>query len=421
MALSDGDMAHYQRLSNEYVPEVEGPLVSPRQSCRNIATEYAQAGVIYVHKTTVWHASQRRKDAVIDQGAARISPRNSRVIGPSEEMETAAGEAPLAQIARLTSLNNLLDSVGYQRDIYEDFAEETIQLLKHIASTTPNHDDGAALLSSFNDPNVCNGIIMHFRLITSAWMKTRPQNFVPYMVALSIDQYCGTHIEPHAVEIDNIGLHACIEAILQPAGVAVQVLYLDQSEGEHVNDYVWPAEGPNANVVTAYGGVPTVRLLYRPYDIACGHYDLLYKAEDLPVPSGTAVTNPQVNFMSDPVLLSNNNVCYTPQHGLDLNHFYLPGFAAAGISPMPFSTNAHSAAPVYTSSGHPTISPTAKAYSVPSYSSPPQDVKTAAPSPMLQGLCSTGGFRPSQYQLQLTDRKSAPVQTEPCQTEAMKQ
>ncbi|KAI4207390.1 MAG: hypothetical protein LQ348_000576 [Seirophora lacunosa] len=457
MALSDGDMAHYQRLSNEYVPEVE-VIQADLDDCMTTVSDLPSRDHLSVHGSravTLPLNTPRPASSMCTKPQYGMLPKGERMplltkalpgyrpeirelsdrqrrwklrlaryvvmsslaFGYFEALlHSVDPQAPLAQIARLTSLNNLLDSVGYQRDIYEDFAEETIQLLKHIASTTPNHDDGAALLSSFNDPNVCNGIIMHFRLITSAWMKTRPQNFVPYMVALSIDQYCGTHIEPHAVEIDNIGLHACIEAILQPAGVAVQVLYLDQSEGEHVNDYVWPAEGPNANVVTAYGGVPTVRLLYRP-----GHYDLLYKAEDLPVPSGTAVTNPQVNFMSDPVLLSNNNVCYTPQHGLDLNHFYLPGFAAAGISPMPFSTNAHSAAPVYTSSGHPTISPTAKAYSVPSYSSPPQDVKTAAPSPMLQGLCSTGGFRPSQYQLQLTDRKSAPVQTEPCQTEAMKQ
>lgn len=75
--------------------------------------------------------------------------------------------APMAEIARLTSLNNLLDSMGYQDDIYVDFVDETMQLLKRIASGALNHDREAALLSSFNDPDVCNGIIMHFRV--SGW------------------------------------------------------------------------------------------------------------------------------------------------------------------------------------------------------------------------------------------------------------
>lgn len=79
-------------------------------------------------------------------------------------LQSADPSAPYVQIARLTSLNNLLDSVGYQRDIYEDFIDETMQLLKQIASAAPDYDGGAALLSSFNDPNVCNGVIMHFRV-----------------------------------------------------------------------------------------------------------------------------------------------------------------------------------------------------------------------------------------------------------------
>jgi ubiquitin thioesterase protein OTUB1 len=75
----------------------------------------------------------------------------------------------LGEVARLTSLNNLLDSVGYLRDIYEDFTDETLQLLKQTASNLSNsHDGGAALLASFNDAAICNAIIMHFRVSTSS-------------------------------------------------------------------------------------------------------------------------------------------------------------------------------------------------------------------------------------------------------------
>ena len=69
-----------------------------------------------------------------------------------------------AEIARLRSLNNLLDSVGYQREIYEDFVEETMQLHKQIIGAPPDQDIPAALLASFNNPEVSSAIIMHFRV-----------------------------------------------------------------------------------------------------------------------------------------------------------------------------------------------------------------------------------------------------------------
>lgn len=73
----------------------------------------------------------------------------------------------LGEVARLKSLNNLLDSVGYQHDIYEDFVDETFHLLNQTAAILPNHDNGAALLASFNQQNICDAIIMHFRVSVS--------------------------------------------------------------------------------------------------------------------------------------------------------------------------------------------------------------------------------------------------------------
>lgn len=105
---------------------------------------------------------------------------------------------------------------------------------------------------------------MFLQLVTSAWMKKHADSYAPYMTEhLSVDQYCSTRIEPHAVEIENLGLQACIDAIIKPAGIAVQVLYLDRSPGEQVNEH-WPAELSGASAL--YPGAPTIRLLYRPYD-----------------------------------------------------------------------------------------------------------------------------------------------------------
>ncbi|KAL9603590.1 MAG: hypothetical protein Q9219_001093 [cf. Caloplaca sp. 3 TL-2023] len=394
-------MAQLQRLSNDYVPETGGPLVSERQSCHNIAAEYAQGDVIYVQKTTV--ISSRPDQMETGTLAFGYFESLAQSVDPS---------APLAEIARLTSLNNLLDSVGYQRDIYEDFIEETVQTLKHIASSPGNPDGGATILARMNDENVCSAIIMHFRMISAAWMKNHSESFLPYTGIPSIDQYCAARIEPYAVEIDNVGLQAFFEAVLKPAGLALQVLYLDRSPGKQVNEINWPAEP--LNPVSTYAGTPTIRLLYRP-----GHYDILYKPEDIPILSATAVTNPQINLVSDPIYMSAGNLCYAPQQGLDMDNFYIPGFASAGIPSMPFSTNPYSTSPAYAPTSL-AMSPPTVQYGIPC-SAPSPEPHPLTPAPLLQGLSSVGTFRPSIYQFSLSERTVAPVQSEPCQTEAMKQ
>ncbi|KAI4196882.1 MAG: hypothetical protein LQ350_006251 [Teloschistes chrysophthalmus] len=170
----------------------------------------------------------------------------------------------LAEVARLKSLNNLLDSVGYDRIIYEDFVDETLAMLQLIP-TLPTNDDGTALLEALERPGVWDAIIAHFRFVTSAWMKTHANKYVHFIPEhSSIDQYRSVHIEPHAVEIEHLGLQALVDAIVQPAGIAVQVLYLDLSPSDQVNDH-WPAPVPSPNA--SYDEVHTIRLLYRPYDV----------------------------------------------------------------------------------------------------------------------------------------------------------
>ncbi len=70
----------------------------------------------------------------------------------------------IAEETRLKSLNNLLNAVGFQQHLYEDFVESTLGLLEQIRTTVPVQDDGAALWASFNDPEISSGIITHFRV-----------------------------------------------------------------------------------------------------------------------------------------------------------------------------------------------------------------------------------------------------------------
>lgn len=54
-------------------------------------------------------------------------------------------------------------------------------------------------------------------------------------------------------------MHACIDAILKPAGIAVDVMYLDRSEGEEVNTINWEPDMKDESGIN-----PKLRLLYRP-------------------------------------------------------------------------------------------------------------------------------------------------------------
>ena len=69
-----------------------------------------------------------------------------------------------AEIARLKSLNNLLNAVGYDEFMYGAFVDETLMLLQRTAASIPCQDDGAALLASFNDDSMTGAIITHFRV-----------------------------------------------------------------------------------------------------------------------------------------------------------------------------------------------------------------------------------------------------------------
>lgn len=101
----------------------------------------------------------------------------------------------------------------------------------------------------------------HTKLITSAWLKSHASFYQAFLIDdSSIEQYCATHIEPYQVEIDHLGMDACIDAILKPAGVSVEVAYLDRSPGEEMNTFSWQG-APRPGRIE----LPTVRLLYRPY------------------------------------------------------------------------------------------------------------------------------------------------------------
>lgn len=79
-----------------------------------------------------------------------------------------------------------------------------------------------------------------------------------------LQEYLKLHVEPSNCEIDQIGLSALIDLLCKPAGIAVEVLYLDRSPGNdphEIDSYRWdPLDQYNNPLASP----PTIRLLYRP-------------------------------------------------------------------------------------------------------------------------------------------------------------
>lgn len=85
-------------------------------------------------------------------------------------------------------------------------------------------------------------------------MQLNADRYEPFL-EMPMDEYRLTRIDPANQEIDQIGLQALMDGVLGPAGIALDVSYLDRSDGDEVT--------PHSFVPDA-AGWPTVRLLYRP-------------------------------------------------------------------------------------------------------------------------------------------------------------
>lgn len=88
-------------------------------------------------------------------------------------------------------------------------------------------------------------------------MQTHESDYAPWLVGQSVADYCKEHIDTMAGEMDNVGLNALRDVLIAPAGITLEVLYLDRSEGSEVTMHRWD---PAAGAPT----IGNIRLLYRP-------------------------------------------------------------------------------------------------------------------------------------------------------------
>lgn len=144
---------------------------------------------------------------------------------------------------------------GIAYDVLEAFFEETWELFGQILKSFEDSSINDTLITTvMNDESKSNAIVYHFKMMTSAYMALRPDDFQPWL-EMPLDVYRQTRIDPTLQEIDDIGLTALARGVIAPAKLAVQVLYLDRSAGDEVTPHEF---------VDHASEWPAIRLLYRP-------------------------------------------------------------------------------------------------------------------------------------------------------------
>ncbi|KAF7714873.1 Ubiquitin thioesterase OTUB1-like protein [Penicillium ucsense] len=370
-ALSADEMERFQKLSNDFEPEAPGLLVSAKQSSQSIAMEYANADPTFATKTNA---------LAITHPMTRVMKRDGNCGWRAMAFgyfETLFSFRDLLRVEqeriRIKSLNYTLDQVGYPEHLYEMFTDATDEVFAQISTAIQNSDpDESFLVNAFNDEYNSNSIVMHFRLLTGAWMKLNRAQYEPFLEPIPLDQYCATEIDTVRSEIDQVGLQALTDGVISNAGFGVEVLYLDRSRGDAVTPHQFTQNCPSD---------ATIRLLYRP-----GHYDIIYRAEQ------TVNVAPVVNFQyamtSDYVSWDQGALSFDANPHLMAipNLMADPAFAMGGAPMSPVSSVSPSPASPYR------LSPTQEMYPSPMQSnaiipsipvsSPTPSLPSAAPPPM---------------------------------------
>lgn len=306
------ELEQFQKLSNEYQPEATGPLVSNKLPSSAITTEYAAADPIYQVKTAALPRTYSSYRTC--RGDGRCGWRAIAFGYYESLLRTGDHNKFLQEEVRLKSLRNICKAAGFDLDILETFEDTALDLLRTTAATLYMPHAEATLVEAFNNEEIQNFVITYFRELTAAWVQTRPDNYAPFVLPMTVEEYCSTTIMAHTAEINEVGINALAEVLLKPAGFALEIIYLDLSEGTDANVHHF---GPMST------SVATIRLLYRP-----GHYDVLYKAEDtVSAPTNVQASAPSTQFTNVPTYQAVPCQTTFPEHYIPDSVVDLPGMS----------------------------------------------------------------------------------------------
>lgn len=256
--MTPAELEEFQNLSDRYQANLPGPLVGDKLPINVLVTEYSQADPTYVVKTTGLAATHSAYRAVKGDGQCGWRA----TVFSYFEILLNSGDPALVQQERIRfeSYAETMRMIGIDYDLMVDMFDYTWEVFDRLLEAVQqNNRSDAVILDILNDENKSNSIVYHFKMVTSAFMKLREEDYQPFL-EISVDEYRIARIDPTNQEIDQIGLQVLTNAVINPAGFGLEVLYLDRSMGEEVTPHEFAQ------------GAPCIRLLYRP-----GHYDIIYR------------------------------------------------------------------------------------------------------------------------------------------------
>lgn len=176
--------------------------------------------------------------------------------------------------------NTLLTKAGFDKIAYEDFLDESFNLIGKY------HENVEVLLAAGEDPSEwlaaewrkdalgSNTMVIVFRMLVSAYLQANADDYIPFIYdsvdpsleskgsAAIMADYCRRHVEAIGVESDQID----VIAITKILGCTIEIVYLDASRSQ--DNMVMKFEGEPGGLLSDAG---CITLLYRP-----GHYDIIY-------------------------------------------------------------------------------------------------------------------------------------------------
>ncbi|KAI1343439.1 cysteine proteinase [Xylariaceae sp. FL0016] len=338
---SGSDFAQQQAAAEYYKPDLKGDFVGQRTLTQNITDEFAQADSIYVAKTKELPRSYPNYRPIQGDGNCgwrAIAFAYFEIL--IEYGDISYLERERARIAKISDSDTLIS----------DLAEATDVLFSDLiaAMSEGGRDPTATLISKFNFDDEYQSpamIIYHQRLLARYEMMSKPDDYMHFVPeqGRSPTEALTHHIEQTITglnrEMEHIGVQALANILLKPAGIGLEIAYLDRSEGHAVNTLRFTTDDSLFNWDQAYAAGRVVQLLYRP-----DHYDILYSSDQslhathMP-PAPISIQVNRATFGSHHDFQSN-----VPSLGefstVDMSALaMIPGFEAAGMSPLGTTTS----------------------------------------------------------------------------------
>lgn len=242
----DTDILEHERKVKDEA--LRSPLVGPRESVESLKAQYADNPGFLPKVDSLG----KRFTAIRRTRPDGNCFYRAYIFGIFEQLAgNQERSTPFAGVVR-KSLDYCCE-VGYERVAIEDFFDEFTSCVDKVCS------EGAQIDTVEKALEECDGYLVCWaRCLTSAFLKHNAELYQNFLSSHgSILEFCAQEVDPMNTEAD----HLQINALSSFFGVPVNVIYLDQSEGDTAAEHLFQ-EGSSA---------PTVHLLYRP-----GHYDIIY-------------------------------------------------------------------------------------------------------------------------------------------------